>query len=159
MLCDALDIAEHYKILAEAFGVPDELHGFAGFDTVEAAAEAEAEAKAKRLAEIKYAKDMRRESIDRTELTIIELAAQMFEVNTDELIECIAESDVRTECLHRFFKKNGSESLVFSYAPKLDDNDRINIFHEKEFIQTDQCVVSYRSDITSDITPKNMINV
>lgn len=159
MLCDSLDIADHYKLLAETFRVPDELLVFAGFDTVEAAAAAAAAAESKRLAAIKQAKDMRRESIDRTMLTIIEMAGQMLEVSPEEIVESIADTVNKTESLHHFFKKNGAESLVFSYSPKLNEDDRINILHEKEFFQTDQCFVAYRADNTSEVTPKNMMTV
>lgn len=159
MLCDSLDIVDHYKNLAQVFGVADDLYEFASFDTNEAAAEAAAAAKAKRLAEIKQKKDLRRESIDRTMLTIIEFMAEILEISTEELIESIVENDIKTDCLHRFFSQNGSESLVLSFSPKLDAEHRVDILHEKEYIQTDQCVIAYRTDHTTDITLKNMPNV
>lgn len=159
MLCEPLDIADHYKSLADAFGIPDELYDFAGFDTVEAAAAAAAEAEAKRLAEIKHQKDMRRESIDRTMLVILETVAQIYGITVEELVECIADTENRTEGVHRFFRQHGSETLVISYSPNLDEMNRINVMHEKELFQTDQCMIVYRADNSSEITVKNMANV
>lgn len=159
MLCEPLDIADHYKILAEAFGIPDELYDFVGFDTVEAAATAAAEAEAKRLAEIKHQKDMRRESIDRNMLTILETVAQIFGITADELVESIADTENRTESVHRFFRRHGSETLIISYAPRLGESNRINVMHENDLFQTDQCMIVYRADNSTEITVKNMANV
>lgn len=160
MLCESLNIEDHYKSLAEAFGIPDsDLFDYAGFDTVEAAAAAAAEAKQKQLAEIKHQKDMRRESIDRTMLTILEIVAQIFGITAEELVESIADTENRTESVHRFFRQHSSETLVISYSPKLNEIDRINAMHEKELFQTDQCVIVYRAENSSEITVKNMPNV
>lgn len=160
MLCEPLDIVDHYRSLAEVFGSDsDEVFDYAGFDTVEAEATAAAEAESKRLAEIKQQKDMRRESIDRTMLTVLENVAQIFGITTEELVESIADTENRTESVHRFFRQQGSETLVITYSPKLKETDRINAMHEKELFQTDQCMIVYRADNSSEVTVKNMANV
>lgn len=159
MLCEDLNIGEHYKILANAFGVPDDLQEYACYDTYEAEATAKAAAEAKRIAEIKYAKDMRRESIDRTIQTVVELIATIFDITAEDVIESVADTDLKTDTVHRFFKQNGLEALVFSYNQKMAGFDQINVLNESEFFQTDQCVIMYRGDNSSEVTLKNMVNV
>lgn len=159
MLCESLDIVEHYQKFAEAFGVSDELNEFASFDRVEAALIAEAAANAKLLAEIKQKKDLRRESIDRNMLGIIEVVAHSFEISADEIMDIICDSVIKTECLHHFFRQNGSETLIFSFTPKSNDANRIFLLHEKEYHQTDQCAIVYRSDNSTDVDQKNIATV
>lgn len=159
MLCEPLDINEHYKRLAEAFSGTDELLEYVSFDTIEAAAEAAAAAAAKLAAEIKLAKDQRRDSIDRTMHAVLDLVANVFQVNSDELIESIVVTEMKTECVHRFFRLKGSEAVVFSFSAESKDAHRINIMHEKDMIQTDQCAIIYRTDNVTEITPKNLFTV
>lgn len=158
MLCESLNIVEHYRNLALAFGVIADLHEFSCFDTTEATAAEVAAEQAKLLAEIKEKKDSRRESIDRTMLTVIEFIADIFKVTVGELVESIVDSETKTECLHRFFSQNATDALILSFT-QIDDVNQFDILHEKEYIQTDQCVVVYRTDSPMDITLKNMSNV
>lgn len=159
MLCDDLDIEGHYKVLNEAFGVANDLQQYAVYDTYEAESEAKAAAESKRIAEIKHAKDMRRESLDRTILAAIEIISTDLDITPEEVIESITETDLKTDTLHRFFQSNGSEALVVSYNHKMDGFDQINILNDSEFFQSDQCVIMYRSDNSNEITLKNINNV
>lgn len=159
MLCDDLDIEGHYKMLDEAFGVPDDLQQYAAYDTYEAELKAKADAEAKRIAEIKHAKDMRRESLDRTILAAIEIICTDLGITPDDVIESITETDLKTDTLHRFFKSNGSEALVVSYNHKMNGFDQINILNNSEYFQSDQCVIMYRPDNSNEITLKNINNV
>lgn len=158
MLCEELDICDHYKYLDEVFGISDELCGYAGFDTYEAATAEAAAAKERHEAHIKSEKNRRKESIDRTMLSVIEMVAQIFKIHSDEMVDSITDMESKTEALHNFFQKDGSEALIFSYSPNRTDENRIGILKEKE-IQTEQCAIIYRTDNTTEITPKNLPNV
>lgn len=158
MLCEDLDIADHYKHLEEVFGISDELCEYAGFDTYEAAAAEAAEAQAKLEAEIKSEKNRRKESIDRTMLSVIEIAAEVFQIKADEIVDNITDMEAKTQSVHSFFQKNGSEALIFSCSPTRSDENRIGILKERE-LQTEQCAIVYRTDNSTEITPKNMPNV
>lgn len=160
MLCDSLNIDKHYGNLARVFGVQhDDLYEFAKFDTTEAATAAAIHAHDKLLAEIKSQKEMRRESIDRTMLTIIEFIAELLGIRAEELVESIVDCEIKTGCLQRFFPQNGSEAFILSFSSKVDNVNRIDVVYEKEYIQTDQCAIVYRIDRSGDITLKNMTNV
>lgn len=158
MLCEDLDISDHYKYLEEVFGVSDELSGYAGFDTYEAAAAEAAAERERHEAHIKAEKNRRKESIDRTMLSVIEMAAQIFKISADEIIDNITDMESKTDLLQNFFQKDGSEALIFSYSPKRTDENRIGILKEKE-LQTEQCAIVYRTDNTTELTPKNLPNV
>lgn len=158
MLCEDLDIAAHYKHLDEVFGISDELCEYAGFDTQEAAAAEAAAAQAQLEAQIKSEKNRRKESIDRTMLSIIEMAAEVFQIKSDEIVDNITDDEAKTQALQHFFRKNGSEALIFSYSPTRADENRIGILKERE-LQTEQCAIVYRTDNSNEITPKNMPNV
>lgn len=159
MLCEPLDINEHYKHLAEIFGETTELYEHVHFDTIEAAALAAAAAAAQLAAEIKQARDQRRDSIDRTMHSVIDVIATMFHITNEELVESIIDTEVRTECFHRFFQVKGSEAVVFSFCPESNEPYRVKIMHEHDMIKTDQCVIIYRTDNTTEINAKNLSTV
>lgn len=158
MLCEDLDISDHYKYLEEVFGVSDELSNYAGFDTYESAAAEAAAAKERHEANIRAEKNRRKESIDRTMLSVIEMTAQIFKIHADEIIDNITDMESKTQQLQHFFQKDGSEALIFSYSPERTDENRIGILKEKE-LQTEQCAIVYRTDGTTELTPKNLPNV
>lgn len=159
MLCEPLNIVDHYKHLAEVFGIGEDLFEYAGFDTTEAARVAAIEAAAALVAEIQRKKDERRESIDRTMMSVIELVSEMFDVKPGEIVESIIDTDTKTECLHQFFRAHGSEAIIFSYSPKLEGIERFGLLQDKDQFQTDQCIIIYRMNNTSEVTAKNFSNV